>query len=266
MSFVSHSHYKLRCVCTRRHAHTRSFAQPVLPLPRRRKNNGDFIVAYALQCSIPTGMLAIANTLMQQPNRNEKTIWPINYLMKEFHYFTSRTQVLHNNLFCCAIRLYFSIYQSLVFFILLTSVALHSARSAVVHCIRFALHGAGTQCRAVEQSNALHAPHSIFQQFFSFSIYQRHDYGVFSHFLPNRFSVCTFVAAVSFVRLPVSLPPPTFCFNFCIQRLLDVERVHFAVFGRGSAFSSPRRIFSSIACIAINTYVSFLNSLPSTNR
>lgn len=101
--------------------------------------------------------------LRKQPtNRNEKTIWPINYLMKEFHYFTSHTQVLHNNLFCCAIRLYFSIYQFIFF---LTSIALHSATFSccALHSIRITqAHSAG------QSSNRMHCMHLI-QYFNSFS-------------------------------------------------------------------------------------------------
>lgn len=67
---------------------------------------------------------------------------------------------------------------------------------------------------------------------------------IFTLFAKSIFDLYTFVAAVSFIRLCLHSSTSRFCFHFAnIERLLDVERVHFCNFAtEGSAFSSDQRL------------------------
>lgn len=117
---------------------------------------------------------------------SEKTICPINYLMKEFYYCTSRTEVLHNNLFCCAIRSYFSIF--------FVSVLPRPARSA--RC------GESMQCiHSIQYFNS-----------FSHSLFISNTTMVYFHtFCQIDFR---FVHSRLLFRSCAGLPPPAFCFEF----------------------------------------------------
>lgn len=75
-----HSHYKLRFGCVRRHAHD-SFVQR--SKDGRGKNNAVVcIVCFCASVSFHFDFLHLRAHITP----STKTIWPINYLMKEFHY------------------------------------------------------------------------------------------------------------------------------------------------------------------------------------